>query len=204
MLALHENALITALQTHRDVMRLLRTMESLPKLTGKELLQKYLVDAPALYVVPGRFSVKDDDVTLEFTVAGVIRNVAGQAQARKGDGIDIGCDHLMILATRALHNQHLGQCSWSLVSGEMVDDEVFEQAGISAIELKFVGTPIPLPEDYGEEQIHELADFTRFHADIDLPPTAGAIEYASWMQTPPDFSTSRPDAQLDIQLPGAS
>lgn len=204
MLALHENALLAALKTHRDVLVKVRTVDTLPRLVGEKLLQKYTADAPALYVVPGKFNVQDSQATLEYTIAGIVRNVAGHAQGRKGDGIDIGCDHLMILAVRALNEQRLGQCTWALASGEMADDEVFHQAGLSAIELKFMGTPIPLPYDYGEEQLQELPDFLHFHADIDLPPTAGDVEYASWVEAPPDFSTSRPDADLDVQLEGAS
>lgn len=210
MLALHENALIAALNNHRDIKGRLRTIESLPKLVGDKLLQRYVADAPAFYVVPGRFTVRDDDATLEFTVAGVVRNVAGQNQARKGDGIDLGCDHLLTLAIRALNRQHLGECSWSIVSGEMADDEIFEQAGISAIEIKFTSSPIQLDADYGEAELSSLpadsliGDYTHFHGDMDVPADAGAVEYASWLVEPPNFSTSQPDMQLDVQLPGAS
>lgn len=204
MLGRHENALLGALKTHRDIVPKVRTVDTLPKLVGDDLLKKYVTDAPALYIVPGRFNVRDELAILEFTVAGVIRNVAGHSQARKGDNIDIGCDHLVILAIRALNGQKLGDCTWYLASGEMVDDDIFQKAGINAVEMKFVGTPIALDADYGEDQLQELGDFLHFHADIDLPPTAGDIEYASWMQVPPNFSTSAPDAQLDVQLQGAS
>lgn len=204
MLGAAENALLEALKTHRDVRRLVRVVETLPKLVTEELLKRYYADAPALYLVPGRFTVQDDAAVIRFTVAGVVRNVAGQAQARKGDGIDIGCDHLAILAIRALNAQRIGACSWSVVSGQMVDDEIFDAAGIAAIELELQSSPVELPFDYGEEQMAELADFTRFHADIDVHADAGVIEYDSWLAEPPDFSTSAPDAQLDVQLPGAT
>lgn len=209
MLALHEDALIAALKNHRDIKTRVRTVESLPKLMGEKLLQRYVADAPALYVVPGRFTVKDDEATMEFTVAGVVRNVAGQDKARKGDGIDIGCDHLLTLAIRALNRQTLGNCHWALTSGAMADDEIFEQAGISAVEMLFSGSPITLAADFGEELFAldapgGLDEFTHLHADLDSPVTAGDVEYASWLSTPPDYSTSQPHLQLDVQLPGAS
>jgi hypothetical protein len=204
MLALHENALVAALANHRDIKPKVRTISSLPRLFGEKLLQQYVTDAPALYVVPGRIIMKDDDATLEFTVAGVVRNAAGHAQGRKGDGIDIGCDHLLTLAIRAINRQQLGQCSWSAVSAEMADDEVFEKSGISAIEIKFVSSAVALDADFGEEQFAELDDFLLLHADIDSPADAGELEYQSWLQEPPVYPTAHPDLTMDVQLPGAS
>ena len=204
MLALHENALIAALANHRDIKPKVRSVGSLPRLFGEKLLQRYVADAPALYVVPGRIVMRDDEATLEFTVAGVVRNVAGHDKARKGDGIDIGCDHLLTMAIRAIHAHRLGECSWSAVSAEMADDELFDTAGISAVEIKFVSTALALDADFGEAQLDELDDFTHFHGDIDIPPTAGDIEYESWLQEPPTYPNGPPDLQMDVSLPGAS
>lgn len=204
MLGAAENALLERLRSHRDVKRLVRTIDTLPKLIGHKLLAKYHTDAPALYVVPGRFVVKDNLATMHFTVAGVVRNVAGQEQARKGDGIDLGCDHLAILAIRALNDSFIGGCSWSVTGGEMADDELFDTAGIAALEVTLESTQIALDFDYGAQQLAELPDFTAVHADLDLPAHVSADERAKWLATPPDFSTSRPDAGLDVQLPGAS
>lgn len=204
MLAAAENALIARLQGHRDVKRLVRTVDTLPKIASEQLLARYHADAPALYVVPGRFTVKDSLATLRFTIAGVVRNVAGQDQARKGDGVDIGCDHLATLAIRALNDQRVGDCSWFVTSGEMVDEQLFDRAGVAAIEIVLESSPIELAFDYGEAQLAELADFKRLHADIDIPPHTTAAEHAKWLATPPNYSTSKPDADLDVQLPGAT
>ena len=204
MLAAAENALISRLQDHRDVKRLVRTVGTLPKLPSEKLLKRYYADAPALYVVPGRFTVKDSQATMRFTVAGVVRNVAGQEQARKGDGIDIGCDHLVTMTIRALNAQFIGDCSWSVTGGEMVDEELFDAAGVAAVEITLESTPVELDFDYGETQIAELNNFTRLHVDMDIAPQAGTTEHDKWLANPPDFSTSQPDLQLDVQLPGAA
>lgn len=201
MLAAQETALIAALRAHRDCKIAARTIGSLPKVPSAELLRRYATDAPALYVVPGRFSVRDDNLVPTFTVAAIVRNVAGQEQARKGDGIAIGVDGLMVLATRALHGHRLGDCAWRMTGGEMVDDDVFFSAGLTALEMTFEGSAIELTPDFS---LAELDDFLKFHGDIDIDPQAGAAEHAKWLQTPPDHSTSAPDAQLDVQLPGAS
>jgi len=201
MLGRNENALLQATREHRDIKRLVRTVDTLPKLIGEALLKKYVADAPALYLVPGRFEVRDTGLVLTFTVAAVVRNVAGQAQARKGDGVDIGVDQLMLLATRALHEHRIGDATWFLRRGEMVDDEIFEAAGITALEMLFESSLIEMDSNWALE---ELDDFKSFHGDVDLGGKAGSDEHAKWLNSPPDFSTSNPDAQLDVQLPGAS
>ena len=200
MLALHENALVEALKNHRDIKTKVKTVDSLPQVISKQLLTRYMADAPALYVVPGRINVKDDDATLEFTVVGIVRNVAGQAQSRKGDGIDIGCDHLMLLATRAINQQRLGKCRWAITTAEMADDDLFLEAGIAVIEMKFVSSPVQVDADFGADQLAELDDFNTFHADLDSAPQASDAEHGKWLATPPDYSTSTPDAQLDVAL----
>ncbi len=203
MLANQENALIEALKTHRDCKRLLKAPGALPKVPQAKLLTRYTADAPTLYVVPGTFRVMDGLIYPKFTIAALVRNVAGNAQARKGDGITLGIDHLLTLAVRALHEQRHGDCLWRVTGGELVDDEegVFEKAGLTAMEITLEGSGIELPADYGLE---ELDDFLLAHADFDIDPHAGEVEYASWLQTPPNYTTSRPDAVLDVQLEGAS
>lgn len=202
MLVAAENALVAALKAHRVVQQIkLRAVDSLPKLPLDQLLARYVADAPALYVLPGRLKGDGDDATMTFTVAGVVRNVAGNAQARKGDGIDIGCDHLMLAAVRAIHGHKLGICNWMLASAEMVDDEIFDKSGLAAIEMTFESSRVQIPDDW---ELGELADFRHFHADVDVPPQAAAGEHAKWLQQPPDYTASRPDADLDLTLQGAS
>ena len=200
MLAAAEDALIERLQNHRDIKSRVRTIASLPKLADKELLARYLVDAPAVYIVPGRFTVEDTQATLRFTLAGVVRNVAGNAQARKGDGIDLGCDQLVTLAIRALHHQVVGVCGWSVKDGQAVDEAIFDAAGIAAVEISLESTPIELAFDYGQEQIDQLPDFTHLHADVDIAPHETASEHTKWLQAPPDQTTAKPDAVVDVAL----
>lgn len=185
MLALHENALVQALKGQPGIKDRLRAIDSLPKLFGEALLKKYVADAPALYVVPGRITFRDDAATMEFTVAGVVRNAAGQSAARKGDGIDLGCDHLMLMALVALNGQRLGNCSWAATSAEMADDELFEKAGISAVEVKFVSSAIAMPTSLDDDAFAQLDDFLLMHGDL----TSG---------------DGTAVAEMDIVLPGAS
>lgn len=202
MLATSSQAVLQALKDHRQVTALkIRTIERLPELKLEELLQRYAADAPALYMLPGTFRVQDDNLYITLTIAGVVRNVAGHEPALRGDGVDIGLDHLMLFALRAVHAHAIGPCTWLAVGGEVVDDPVFDATGVAAIEMRFESTAIPISEDW---ELGDLDNFTRFHADIDLPDHAGDIEYASWLKSPPDYTAAKPDLDLDVQLEGAS
>ncbi|WP_454908386.1 hypothetical protein [Variovorax gossypii] len=193
--------MIAALASHRDIKPRVRTIDSLPKVPDDELLGKYSVDAPALYVVPGTFKVSDGLLYPTFTVAAVASNVAGEAQGRKGDGIDLGVDQLMVLALRAIHDHRIADCTWLCTRGELVDDALFFASGLTAMELVFEGSGILMPADWSAD---ELDDFLRFHGDIDIPKHESGAEHQKWLQEPSDFSSSRPDADMDVSLPGAS
>lgn len=203
MFAIHEKAILEALRS-LDATKRVATIQTLPKLFGDDLLRKYVADAPALYVVPGRIAFSTGQATMKFTVAGVVRNAGGHERARQGDGIDIGCDHLMLMALVALDGKRLGNCSWNAETAEMADDALFEKSGIAAVEIVFVGTPIDTPTDMSDAAFAELDDFTRMHADMDIPPHASDDTRKKWLQEPPDNTTGLPDAQLDVHLPGAS
>lgn len=203
MLAAAGTELLNALRDHRDVKERLRTVERLPQLPLDKLLQRYASDAPAFYLLPGALRVVDasaGEAVLGFTLAGVVRNVGGHDKAFVGDGIDLGADALLVLAMRAWHGKVIGNCTWNLVRAEMEDDPLFDDAGIAAMSITFESSRVLLTEDWA---LADLDDFKRFHGDIDLPPMAGELEYQSWLATPPDFTTSRPDADLDVSFEGA-
>lgn len=203
MLAAAEDGLLEGLRSRESIKTRVRTVSSMPKLGLEELLQRYVADAPALYVVPGTFEVRDDAVVMKFTVAGVIHNVAGHEAGRKGDGIDIGCDHLMLWASRAIHGSILGGATWKLVGGEMADDDLFERSGLSAVELRFESAPVMFDQDEDDPEA-DLDQFRHFHADMDIPAFAGSAEHNKWLQEPPDLAESQPDLQADLSLPGAT
>ncbi|WP_208508374.1 hypothetical protein [Variovorax paradoxus] len=200
MLARQEDALIAALKGHRDIKDRVRNVSSLPEVPSDELIEKYRLEAPALYVIPGRFEIRDGLMYPHFSVAAVASNVAGQAQGRKGDGIDLGVDQLMVLALRAIHEHRIADCTWLCTRGEMVDDDLFFSSGLTAMEIVFEGSGMEMPVDWGQD---ELDDFLHFHAEIDIEPHESKAVHEKWLEEPPDFSTTRPDADLDVQLPGA-
>ena len=81
MLGKHELALIAALKARPGIQKTTRTVGSLPAVPDDtKLLQRYLVDAPALYVTEGLYRIVDDMGLLSFTVGIVVRNVAGNTR----------------------------------------------------------------------------------------------------------------------------
>lgn len=201
MLATTGNAILQQLRTHRLIKDKIRKVERLPELDLEALLKRYVADAPAYYLLPGTFRTVDDDMVITFTLAAVVRNSRGPDAAFAGDGQAIGLDHLLQLALRALHGNVIGPCSWRVVRGELVDDQVFDKTGLAALEIQLESSPIAIDEDW---QMEELESFKTFHADFDLDPQAGEIEYQSWLQEPaPDYSNSRPDLAAHVSLQGA-
>ena len=132
MLGKHELALIAALKARPGIQKTTRTVGSLPTVPDDaKLLQRYLVDAPALYVTEGVYRIVDDMGVLAFTVGIVVRNVGGNTQARLGDGQSISADQLLTLVIRALHGRRIGDASWNIRRAEYLEPvDVFEAAGL--------------------------------------------------------------------------
>lgn len=200
MLATSGQAILAALKAHRHIADKVRAVERLPQMELKELLQKYAADAPAFYLLPGTFRTVEDDLVISFPLAAVVRNVRDHDAQLAGDGQDIGLDHMLVLAMRALHGHMLGSCSWRITRGELVDDPIFDTTGVAALEMTLESSPIPIEADWALE---ELDSFQTFHADVDLAPHAGDAEYDSWLQVPPVYTNTRPDADIHVSLEGA-
>ena len=178
-------------------------MGSLPAVPDDtKLLQRYLVDAPALYVTEGLYRIVDDMGLLSFTVGIVVRNVAGNTQARLGDGISVSADQLLTLVVRTLHGRRIGDASWNIRRAEYLEPiDVFEAAGLTVVGVSIESTLMALPDD--PDELDGLGDLRHVHLDMDIAPHAGQEEYGKWLAEPPDYATDRPDLQADIPLAGA-
>ena len=203
MLGKHELAIIAALQARPGIQKTTRTVGSLPAVPDDEkLLRRYLVDAPALYVTEGVYRIVDDLGLLSFTIGIVVRNVAGNTQARLGDGISVSADQLLILVVRALHGRRIGDASWTVRRAEALEPvDVFEAAGLTVLGVSVESSPMALPDD--PEELEGLGDLRHVHLDMDIAPHASSDEHGRWLAEPPDYTNDRPDLQADISLAGA-
>lgn len=203
MLGKHELAIIAALQARPGIQKATRTVGSLPAVPDDEkLLRRYLVDAPALYVTEGVYRIVDDLGLLSFTIGIVVRNVAGNTQARLGDGISVSADQLLILVVRALHGRRIGDASWTVRRAEALEPvDVFEASGLTVLGVSVESSPMALPDD--PEELEGLGDLRHVHLDMDIAPHASSDEHGRWLAEPPDYTNDRPDLQADISLAGA-
>lgn len=203
VLGKHELALIAALKARPGIQKTTRTVSSLPTVPDDaKLLQRYLVDAPALYVTEGVYRVVDDMGVLAFTVGIVVRNVGGNTQARLGDGQSISADQLLTLVIRALHGRRIGDASWNVRRAEYLEPvDVFEAAGLTVVGVSVESTPMALPDD--PEELDDLGDLRHVHLDLDIAPHASLEGREKWLAEPPDYSDDRPDLQAEIPLAGA-
>ena len=203
MLGKHELALIAALKARPGIQKTTRTVGSLPAVPDDtKLLQRYLVDAPALYVTEGLYRIVDDMGLLSFTVGIVVRNVVGNTQARLGDGISVSADQLLTLVVRTLHGRRIGDASWNIRRAEYLEPiDVFEAAGLTVVGVSIESTLMALPDD--PDELDGLGDLRHVHLDMDIAPHAGQEEYGKWLAEPPDYATDRPDLQADIPLASA-
>lgn len=203
MLGKHELAIIAALQARPGIQKTTRTVGSLPAVPDDEkLLRRYLVDAPALYVTEGVYRIVDDLGLLSFTIGIVVRNVAGNTQARLGDGISVSADQLLILVVRALHGRRIGDASWTVRRAEALEPvDVFEASGLTVLGVSVESSPMALPDD--PEDLEGLGDLRHVHLDMDIAPHASSDEHGRWLAEPPDYTNDRPDLQADISLAGA-
>jgi hypothetical protein len=205
MLALHENALIAALKARPGLQNTLREVGAIPNVPSEKLLAQYSIDAPAMYLAAPLLVVDNDMATMRFTLVIMVHNVGSRDQARKGNSQELGIDQYFTLACRTLNGKKIGEATWYVKRAEFADDELFVKQGLTVMEVALESSAQELPYEVDENTTDlQLDDFTKLHADIDIAPHALATEYGKWLQVPPDYTQSRPDAQADIQLAGGS
>ncbi len=205
MLALHENALIAALKARPGLQNTLRQVGAIPNVPSEKLLAQYSTDAPAMYLAAPLLVVDNDMATMRFTLVIMVHNVGSRDQARKGNSQELGIDQYFTLACRTINGKKIGEATWYVKRAEFADDELFVKQGLTVMEVALESSAQELPYEVDENTTDlQLDDFTHLHADIDIAPHALATEYAKWLQVPPDYTQSRPDAQADDQLAGGS
>ncbi|MDP1681085.1 MAG: DUF1834 family protein [Burkholderiales bacterium] len=189
MLAEAENGLIALIKA-APVGAKLREVASLPDLDGDSLVKKFFNDAPAVYVAPGSFQVRDRIAYLKFGLACVARNSRGHAAARIGDGKLIGLYEMMEAVAAALDGAVAGECGWYVTGCDFMSDEVLYKNGVYAGVVQIESPGVTLPSSLDPAT---LGDFISFRADYDIPPFETPVERDKWSKEPPDYSTSKPD-----------
>ena len=177
-----------------------REVNSLPGLDGANLVQRFNTDAPAVYVAPDSFPVSESGLALpRYGIALVAKNAGGQKAVRQGDGIAIGLYDMIDALLGIFNFVDTASCAWRVSGVEFVHDEVLFKNGIWAAVVKVSGSEVTLPNPLDAAALAALADFTNFHADLDIQPHELPATQLAWAQQ--NYSTAKPDAQDDVPLP---
>jgi len=190
MLAEAEDALI-ALVKDSPLGAKLATVASLPELDGDNLVKRFGAEAPAVYVSVASFQVASGGAVLKVGLAGVAKNSRGHDAARKGDGKAIGLYQILESLLALADNAAAGGATWRVVSADFLADETLYKNGLYAGVVRIETTAaITLPAVLDETA---LATFATLAADYDIPPHVSAAEHAKWLQSPPDYTLSKPE-----------
>jgi len=205
MLAFHENALIAALKARPGLRNTLREVGAIPNVPTEKLLQQYAADAPAIYVAAPLLVVENDMAVMRFTLVIMVRNAASRDQARKGNVKELGVDQYFTLLCRTINSKKIGDATWYVKRAEYADDDLFVKQSLTVMEIAIESSAQELPYEVDENTTDlQLDDLKHVHMDMDIAPHALSTEYGKWLQVPPDFTQSRPDAQAEVQLAGGS
>lgn len=197
MLAEAEDALVSAVKD-AAIGKKLSDVAPLPGINEADLVKRFAVDAPAVYVAPAPFAVSDGNAKLKFGLACVARNSRGFEAARKGDGKSLGLYTMLEAVAAVVDGAQIGGVAWAVTGISFMADEGLYKAGleVGAIHIETTGGTT-LPPAFDADQ---LADFTTLHADYDVPPHVAAAEHAKWLHEPPDITASAPEVSDQLTL----
>lgn len=176
----------------------LKQIECLPEISGEKLVNKFVTDAPGVYVATSDFEVIEDQLPLKFVVAAVVRNSASKISPRHGDGKTLGLYELVEVLLPVLHGLKVnGQAVLYVQRVQWVKSDLLFNNGLEVAELTLSGQAgMPPLLD-----VNDLDDFETFAGQYDIPPHVNAIEHNKWNQDAPDYSTSKPDLKDTIEIP---
>ncbi|WP_447588647.1 phage protein Gp37 [Aquipseudomonas campi] len=175
-----------------------RTVASLPDTPDKDVIKRWGVEAPAVYVVAMDGSLLDATATPQFVVVMVAQNARGTHSARHGDKKVIGLYEMLDAGIAVLNGGDTEDASWSVTRYELMKDVVLRDAGL---QVGLVGTqalcslPVRDDEAYVGGELG-LGDFVEFHADIDLDPPASPGDRTRWLNE--NHDAPGPDMQSTI------
>lgn len=188
--------------TKRAFKNTLRAVEVLPNALNLALLKTILPMAPAVYAtfLGGRNGTVDTDgatINGRFDVYVITRHVGNDSARRRGDSTTIGAYQIIERLIPELHDSNIADIGrlrltnvQNLFSIQL--EETFKSA-LYALTFEVPNMPFSYQVD-----MDSLDNFEHFHADFDIPEFESAAEHGKWLQEPPDYDTSIPDAQDDL------
>lgn len=180
-----------------------RTVESLPGDWDDDMLRRLLRQVPGVFVAfaggaPVQSGATSAEMRGQWVVFVVTGHASGEAARRRGDARQVGAYELAELLIPVLHGHRIaGVGSFTFAGLENLYTGQIDRTGVAVYGLKF-----ELPMSWSAEpDAGLLGDFETFDARWDLPPLATDTEHREWLETPPDYGNSQPDAQDTVSVP---
>lgn len=180
-----------------------RTVESLPGDFDDDTMKRLLRATPGVFVLwagggarqVGGTSAAIAALVVVYTVTA---HASGEAARRRGDSQQVGAYELVQTLVPALHGHKVPEVgSLNLTRIENLYNGSFDRQGVTIYGLTFE-LPMSLPATVDEDT---LADFETFNAKWDVPPHTTDAEHRQWLQNPPVYDDTRPDAEDSVGVP---
>lgn len=180
-----------------------RTVESLPGDWDEDTMKRVLRLTPGVFVVwagGGAKVVGGVAASIQglFAVYVVTAHASGEAARRRGDSQQAGAYELIETLVPALHGHKVPDMgSLSLVRVENLYNGAMDKQGVAIYGITFE-LPMTMPATVDEDL---LAPFETFNAKWDVPPHVSDAEHRQWLQNPPNYDDTRPDAEDSVGVP---
>ena len=107
-------------------------IETLPDLDGKKLVDHLSAKAPGIYVSYATSVMKNNLLARRYAIAVVARNSRGHDEARHGDGVTIGLYEMIDFIQSLLHEQTIGDSTFTVRGDHPIKSEPLFKAGLYA------------------------------------------------------------------------
>ncbi len=179
-------------------------VESIPAEIDDQTLHSILQKAPGVFVAftggaaqrPGQTAAM---ILASFVLLVVTNHASGEAARRRGDVNQIGAYEILETIIPGLNGHSLGDDlgTLALVRVENLFTPGADRKGAVLYSAVFQ-MPVAWPSDV---DLSALDAFETFDSRHDIPVFATEAERRKWLQNPPDYSTSKPDAEDNVGLP---
>lgn len=172
-------------------------LDTLPSALNVGLLKKLIPAGNAVYFTFLGGPVSDVDgarVNGRFDAYVIVRHVGDAESRRRGDTTTIGAYEIVSRLVKQLHDSvvtDIGAIKVKRINNLFsIQLEEAYKAALYAVTFEVPDMPFLYEAD-----LDAMDDFITFDAQHDIPPHETDAEHQDWLQEPPDYTDSQPDAQ---------
>ncbi len=181
-----------------------RNVETIPAEIDDQTLLSILQKAPGVFVAftggadqrPGQTAAV---ILATFALLVVTNHANGEAARRRGDTTQIGAYEIFETIIPGLNGYNLGDDvgTPAFVRIENLFTPGGDRKGAAMYSVVFQ-MPLSWPSDV---DLSLLTPFQTFDAQYDIPTFETEAERLKWLENPPNYTTSKPDAEDKVNVP---